>query len=82
MAQATATGNGLFWSYDVIDAQGFFGVTGDYGYYFTADNHYEGSPISFRYGLSASTTYQSSSWTEGGLAPGRWDSGAVVFQKS
>jgi hypothetical protein len=81
-APATATGNGLFWSYDVIDAQGFFGLTGDYGYYFTADNHEEGSPISFRYDLSASTAYQSSSWTEAGLAPGRWNSGAVVFQKS
>ena len=79
-AQVTPSGNGLLWTYDIIDAQGIFGLTGDYGYWFTQDN-YEGSPISFRYDLSA-MSYQSSAWTEGGAAPGRWNGGGVVFQKT
>jgi hypothetical protein len=59
---------------------GFFGLTGDYGYYFT-DDAYNGSPISWRYDLSVAS-YQSSAWTEGGAAPGRWNGAGVVFQKT
>jgi len=76
-ASVTATGNGLFWSYDVTDNVGLFGLTGDYGYYFTVDNS-EGSPISFRDDLSG-VSYQSSAWQP---TAGRWDSGAVIFQKT
>jgi hypothetical protein len=79
-AQVTASGNGLLWTYDITDVAGFFGLTGDYGYYFT-DDAYNGSPISWRYDLSVAS-YQSSAWTEGGAAPGRWNGAGVVFQKT
>jgi hypothetical protein len=76
-AQVTATADGLVWTYTVTDIAGSFGLTGDFGYYFTIDAS-NGTPISWRYDLTASAAYQSSAWTPG--SAGRWNGGAVVFQ--
>ena len=77
LASVTATGNGLYWAYDVTDDIGGWGETGDYGYYFTLDIS-NGSPIAWRYDLSASTAYQASAETTNGT--GRWNGGGVIFQ--
>jgi hypothetical protein len=75
-AQVTAAGDGLAWTYTVTDIAGAFGLTGDFGYWFTTDAS-NGTPISWRYDLTASAAYQSSAWTPG--SAGRWNGGAVVF---